>query len=67
VGVIDWEFAYTAPAQFNFDPPWWLLLEDPEYWLGGDKPWMKAYEPRLQTFLRVMEMQQRICPSCSYS
>jgi len=25
VSVIGWEFAYAAPAQFSFGPPWWLL------------------------------------------
>ena len=35
VGVIDWEFAYAAPAQFSFDPPWWLLLQEPQDWTGG--------------------------------
>ncbi|XXH01670.1 hypothetical protein Hte_008030 [Hypoxylon texense] len=47
VGVIDWEFAYAAPVQFSFDPPWWLLLEDPDLWPGGYRNWMEAYEPRL--------------------
>ncbi|PNY28462.1 Uncharacterized protein TCAP_01618 [Tolypocladium capitatum] len=59
VGVIDWEFAYAAPAQFSFDPPWWLLIHDPEYWTGGYSEWLKAYEPRLQTFLRVLEAEER--------
>ncbi|POR33713.1 Uncharacterized protein TPAR_06097 [Tolypocladium paradoxum] len=58
VGVIDWEFAYAAPAQFSFDPPWWLLLEEPECWTGGYLAWMEAYEPRLQTFLRVLEAEE---------
>ncbi|POR37530.1 Uncharacterized protein TPAR_02269 [Tolypocladium paradoxum] len=58
VGVIDWEFAYVAPAQFSFDPPWWLLLTSPEYWPGGYAPWMEAYEPRLDTFLSVMEEEE---------
>lgn len=58
VGVIDWEFAYAAPAQCSFDPPWWLLLQEPEYWTGGYGEWMKAYEPRLQTFLRVLEAEE---------
>lgn len=58
VGVIDWEFAYAAPAQFSFDPPWWLLLEEPEWWPGGYRTWMEAYEPRLRTFLRVMEAEE---------
>ena len=48
VGVIDWEFAYVAPAEFTCDPPWWLLLLEPESWSGGYKEWMKAYEPRLR-------------------
>jgi aminoglycoside phosphotransferase (APT) family kinase protein len=59
VGVIDWEFAYAAPAQFSYDPPWWLLLEEPESWRGGYRDWMEAYEPRLQTFLRVLEAEER--------
>ncbi|KND88441.1 hypothetical protein TOPH_07035 [Tolypocladium ophioglossoides CBS 100239] len=58
VGVIDWEFAYVAPAQFSFDPPWWLLLKSPEYWPGGYTTWMEAYEPRLDTFLTVLEEEE---------
>lgn len=58
VGVIDWEFAYAAPAQCSFDPPWWLLLLEPEYWTDGYREWMKAYEPRLQTFLRMLEAEE---------
>ncbi|KAJ2992102.1 hypothetical protein NUW58_g2287 [Xylaria curta] len=57
--VIDWEFAYAAPAQFSFDPPWWLLLEEPEYWAGGYRAWMEVYEPRLRTFLRVLEAEEK--------
>ncbi|KAF5137917.1 Altered inheritance of mitochondria protein 9, mitochondrial [Metarhizium anisopliae] len=59
VGVIDWEFAYAAPAQFSFDPPWWLLLKSPEYWPGGYDSWMEAYEPRLNTFLSVLEGEEK--------
>ncbi|OTB09419.1 hypothetical protein M426DRAFT_6691 [Hypoxylon sp. CI-4A] len=59
VGVIDWEFAYAAPAQFSFDPPWWLLLKSPEYWPDGYAPWMEAYKPRLETFLRVLEKEEK--------
>ncbi|KAI1119030.1 phosphotransferase family protein [Nemania sp. NC0429] len=58
VGVIDWEFAYAAPAQFSFDPPWWLLLGNPERWPGGYRGWMEAYEPRLETFLGVLEEEE---------
>ncbi|KAI1816473.1 phosphotransferase family protein [Poronia punctata] len=54
VSVIDWEFACAAPAQFSFDPPLWLLLRPPEDFPGGWLRWMEAYEPRLETFLRIM-------------
>lgn len=59
VGVIDWEFAYAAPVQFSYDPPWWLLLKGPEFWSGGYKAWMAAYEPRLKTFLRLLESEEK--------
>lgn len=55
VGVIDWEFAYAAPSEFSFAPPWWLLLEQPEYWPGGMDEWSDIYESRLQVFLGVLE------------
>ncbi|KAG9252416.1 phosphotransferase family protein [Emericellopsis atlantica] len=58
VGVIDWEFAYAAPAQYSFDPPWWLLIKEPEWTDSGYHEWMKAYKPRLQTFLRVLEAEE---------
>lgn len=59
VGVIDWEFAYAAPAQFRCDPPWWLLLKEPENWKGGHREWMDVCEPRFQTSLRVMEIEEK--------
>ncbi|EAW19201.1 uncharacterized protein NFIA_091600 [Aspergillus fischeri NRRL 181] len=30
-----WEFTYAAPVEFSFAPPWWLLIEKPEYWPRG--------------------------------
>ncbi|OBT87797.1 hypothetical protein VE02_03113 [Pseudogymnoascus sp. 03VT05] len=59
VGVIDWEFAYAAPEQFTFDPPWWLLLTSPDYWDDGYGSFMETYEPRLATFLRVLEAEEK--------
>ncbi|KAI0472601.1 hypothetical protein GGR56DRAFT_651102 [Xylariaceae sp. FL0804] len=60
VGVIDWEFAYIAPSQFSFDPPWWLLLKAPDEWYEGGYPsWMETYEPRLETFLRLLEEEEK--------
>lgn len=58
VSVIDWEFAYVAPAQFSFDPPRWLLLTSADCWLGGYEPFIEAYEPRLETFLRALEVEE---------
>lgn len=59
VGVIDWEFAYIAPSQFSFDPPWWLLLKAPDDWPeGGYASWMETYEPRLKTFLHLLEEEE---------
>ncbi|KAB8257007.1 hypothetical protein BDV32DRAFT_140774 [Aspergillus pseudonomiae] len=47
------EFTYAAPVEFSHAPPWWLLLEQPEYWPDGIEAWTKAFETRLQTFLKV--------------
>ena len=64
VGVIDWEFAYVAPAQFSYDPPWWLLIMKPQDWEevkdGGCryKEWMRVYEPKLEIFLRVLREEE---------
>ncbi|PLN83414.1 phosphotransferase family protein [Aspergillus taichungensis] len=54
VGVVDWEFTYTAPVGFTHAPPWWLLLEKPEYWTKGLDDWCTQYERRLQIFLQAM-------------
>lgn len=54
VGVVDWEFTYAAPVEFSYSPPWWLLIEKPEYWPEGLEDWCCEYERRLQTFLRAM-------------
>ncbi|KAF9246705.1 hypothetical protein DTO006G1_8068 [Penicillium roqueforti] len=54
VGVVDWEFTYTAPAEFTHAPPWWLLLKKPEDWLKGLDEWSMEYEKPLQIFLEAM-------------
>ncbi|CAG8886368.1 unnamed protein product [Penicillium egyptiacum] len=52
VGVVDWEFTYAAPAERSYSPPWWLLIEKPEYWSKGIET---GREYRLKTFLKVMK------------
>ncbi|EGX87678.1 Protein kinase-like domain [Cordyceps militaris CM01] len=53
-GVVDWEFAYAAPAAFARAPPWWLLLQRPEEWRAGWVDWKRAYETALAVFLAAM-------------
>lgn len=55
VGVVDWEFTYAAPAEFSYAPPWWLLIEKPEYWPKGIEDWTRVFDCRLKTFLKVMK------------
>ncbi|KAL4901175.1 hypothetical protein BDW74DRAFT_187830 [Aspergillus multicolor] len=54
-GVVDWEFSYAAPVEFSHAPPWWLLLDPPEYWREGLDAWSETYDKRLKIFLKVLE------------
>ncbi|KGO39904.1 Aminoglycoside phosphotransferase [Penicillium expansum] len=55
-GVVDWEFTYAAPVEFSYAPPWWLLIEKPEFWPGGIEDWTRVFEHRLKTsFLKAMK------------
>ncbi|OOQ83223.1 phosphotransferase family protein [Penicillium brasilianum] len=54
-GVVDWGFTYAAPAEFSYAPPWWLLIEKPEYWPEGLDDWTRVFGYRLKTFLKVMK------------
>lgn len=54
VGVVDLEFTYTAPIEFSYAPPWWLLIEKPEYWPDGLDDWTHVFDRRLRTFLKAM-------------
>ncbi|KAF7168776.1 hypothetical protein CNMCM5623_001669 [Aspergillus felis] len=58
VGFVDWEYAYAAPVEFSFAPPWWLLIEKPEYRPRGLDDWCREYERRLQTFLSATRYQE---------
>ncbi|KAK3302830.1 kinase-like domain-containing protein [Chaetomium strumarium] len=62
VAVIDWEWAYFAPAQFVYDPPYWLLLERPEFWYGTVLEWRDKFSRVLDVFcraLRSLEEEQK--------
>jgi hypothetical protein len=55
--VLDFEFTNTMPAQFAYDPPWWLLLLGPDMWLEHHsiEDFTTGYVPRMEQFLRVLE------------
>lgn len=55
--VLDFEFTNTMPAQFAYDPPWWLLLLGPDMWLEHRtmEEFSTLYEPRMEQFLQALE------------
>ncbi|EEP77312.1 predicted protein [Uncinocarpus reesii 1704] len=54
-GVVDWEFSYSAPAEFFHCTPWWLLLGRPETWEAGFDDFLAHYIPRQQVFLDILQ------------
>lgn len=58
VGVIDWEMSYFAPASFHYNPPWWLIIDRPEFFKKGLRSWAKEYERHLPLFLKAMEIEE---------
>ncbi|KAF2751578.1 hypothetical protein M011DRAFT_119305 [Sporormia fimetaria CBS 119925] len=62
--VLDWEFTNSMPAQFTYDPPWWLLLLGPDMWLErySIEEFEKRYVPRMEQFLRAMERVEERMP-----
>ncbi|KAL2417785.1 hypothetical protein ABEF95_000272 [Exophiala dermatitidis] len=55
--VFDFEFTNAMPAQFAYDPPWWLLLSGPEVWFDrcAGEEFVSLYKPRMEQFLRALE------------
>lgn len=55
--VLDLEFTNAMPAQYTYDPPWWLLLSGPDVWLdrGSMDEFQALYEPRMEQFIRALE------------
>lgn len=58
--VLDFEFTNAMPAQFTYDPPWWLLLSGPEAWLdrGSMDEFREYYVPRMEQFLHALEEEE---------
>lgn len=62
--VLGLEFTNIVPAQFTFDPPWWLLLLGPDMWLEHRTmaEFSTLYKPRLEQFLRGLEQVEESEP-----
>ncbi|KAG8156759.1 hypothetical protein KVR01_013364 [Diaporthe batatas] len=58
VGVIDWEFAYFAPASFTYDPPWWTILGKFEVWEKGLDDYSAKFDQHVPLLLKAMEMEE---------
>lgn len=60
--MIDFEYTNAMPAQFAYDPPWWLLLLGPDMWLErySIEEFLSLYEPKMEQFLRAMERVEAI-------
>ena len=64
--ICDWEWSYAAPYQQFYTAPRWLLLKAPEEWRidepygggEGNDDMRKAYEKKLDLFLRIMEEEE---------
>ncbi|KAK0710457.1 hypothetical protein B0T21DRAFT_404994 [Apiosordaria backusii] len=62
VAVVDWEFAWFGPRSMASDPPWWLMLQKPQYWMD-EKPgciddWAGKYPKYLDVFLKALEKEE---------
>ncbi len=55
--LLDFEFTNAMPAQFAYDPPWWLLLLGPEIWEErySLNEFLVRYQPKMEQFLRALE------------
>ncbi|RAH74361.1 uncharacterized protein BO66DRAFT_388420 [Aspergillus aculeatinus CBS 121060] len=54
-GVVDWEFTYSAPVEYTYAAPWWLLLEKPEDWDIDVDQFLVRFMPRFHTFPEVLK------------
>ncbi|KAJ5561572.1 hypothetical protein N7535_003967 [Penicillium sp. DV-2018c] len=55
--VLDFEYTNAMPAEFTYDPPWWLLLSGPEMWLerGAKEEFLTLYKPRMEQFVQALQ------------
>lgn len=62
--VLDLEFTNAMPAQFTYDPPWWLLLKQPASWVreGKIQEFLDLFIPRKDQFIRAIERAEAKVP-----
>jgi hypothetical protein len=54
--LLDFEFTNVMPAQFAYDPPWWLILQPPGIGVSeGKRKFLDLFEPREEQFIYAME------------
>jgi hypothetical protein len=58
VGVIDWEWSYTAPLQLVHSTPTWLLIQTPNAWASIDQR-LDRFNKHLELFERILEEEER--------
>ncbi|OIW22986.1 hypothetical protein CONLIGDRAFT_694359 [Coniochaeta ligniaria NRRL 30616] len=57
VGVIDWEWSYTAPIQLVNSTPTWLLIQSPNAWASVDQR-LDRFKKHLELFTRILEEEE---------
>lgn len=59
--VLNFEFTDAMPAQFTYDPPWWLLLLGSDMWLERHsmEEFLVSYVPRMEKFLKALERVEK--------
>ena len=58
---MDFELTNAMPAQFTYDPHWWLLLLGPDMWLERHsmETFLARYVSRMEHFLRALERVEK--------
>jgi hypothetical protein len=55
ITLIDLEFTYTAPLQFLYSPPSWLIVDEPWEW-GPDS--VNRYKEQALLFIRILRDEE---------
>jgi hypothetical protein len=58
VGVLDWEWAFSAPYQMLYPPPRWLIIKKPIHLDVEDHPhipYVSQYKSQFQKFVKILE------------